>query len=147
VALAAIVVALVEKFDLQVIPYLKPYKLQWMNEDRDLTIDKQEKVSLFAGNYKVNVLCDVASMEFGHILLGRPWQFDKKTSHDGLTNNITFTHKEKKFVLYPLTHSQVVEDQVQMNMKRENKKIENQGIVLRDNTKAWEKSSLSHKVI
>jgi len=86
--------------------------LQWLNEDGDLNVDKQVKVSLSVGNYKDNVLCDAIPMEAYHILLGRPWQFDK----------ITSTHKEKKFVLYPLTHSQVVEDQVQMKMKRESEK-------------------------
>nr|KYP31381.1 Transposon Ty3-I Gag-Pol polyprotein [Cajanus cajan] len=57
-------------------------------------------------------------MEACHILLGRPWQFDKQTHHDGLTNKIIFTHKGKKFVLHPLSPSQVMEDQVQMKAKQ-----------------------------
>jgi len=60
------------------------------------------KVKLSVGDYKDKVLCDVVPMEACHILLGRPWQFDKKTMHNGFTNEITFTHKEKKFILYPL---------------------------------------------
>uniref|UniRef100_A0A2N9FRJ5 CCHC-type domain-containing protein n=1 Tax=Fagus sylvatica TaxID=28930 RepID=A0A2N9FRJ5_FAGSY len=36
--------------------------------------------------YKDEVLCDVAPMHAGHILLGRPWQFDRKVTHDGLKN-------------------------------------------------------------
>ena len=52
------------------------------------------KVELFVGNYKDKVLCDVVPMEACHILLGRPWQFDKKTMHNGFTNEITFIHKE-----------------------------------------------------
>jgi len=55
------------------------------------------------GNYVDEVLCDVVPMEACHVLLGRPWQFDKQTIHDGLTNEITFTHNNKKFVLHPLT--------------------------------------------
>ena len=99
------------------------------------------------GNYKDKVLCDVVPMEACHILLGRPWQFHKKTIHNGLTNEITFTHKEKKFVLYPLSHSQVVKDQIQMKQNREEeKKIENQEKSLREK-EAWEKSVPSHKVI
>jgi len=74
-------------------------------------------------NYKDKVLCDIVPMEACHILLGRPWQFDKKTMHNGLTNEITFTHKEKKFILYLLSPSQVVGDQVQMKKKREEEKI------------------------
>jgi len=49
-------------------------------------------------------------MEACDILLGRPWQFDKKTMHNGLINEITLHHKEKKFVLHPLTPSKVFED-------------------------------------
>ena len=70
------------------------------------------------------MLCDVVPMEACHILLGRPWQFDKKTMHNGLTNKITFTQKAKKFVLHHLLPSQVVEDQLQMKNKREKEKDE-----------------------
>jgi len=42
--------------------------------------------------------------------------------HNGLTNEITFTHNEKKFILNPLPHSQVVRDQVQMKQKRDEEK-------------------------
>jgi len=115
---------MVEKLNLQVVPHPKPYKLQWINENGELSVDKQVEIKFFIGNYKDKVLCDVVPMEACHILLGRPWQFDKKTLHDGLTNEISFTHKHKKFVLSPLPHSQVVKDQIQMKHKRdeENKK-------------------------
>ena len=115
---------MVEKLKLQVVPHPKPYKLQWLNENGELHVDKQVEIKFSIGNYKDKVLCDVVPMEACHILLGRPWQFDKKTLHDGLTNEISFTHKYKKFVLSPLPHSQVVKDQIQMKQKRdeENKK-------------------------
>ena len=70
------------------------------------------------GNCNNNVLCDVVPMEVCHILLGRPWKFGKKTTHNSLTNDITFTHNHKKFVLFPPTPSQVVEDQMQIKIKR-----------------------------
>jgi len=113
---------MVEKVNLQLIPHPKPYKLQWINEDGELTVDKQVKVEFSVANYKDKVLCDVVPIKACHILLGRPWQFDKKTMHNGLTNEITSTHKEKKFVFCPLSHSQVVKDQVQMKQKREEEK-------------------------
>jgi len=124
---------MVEKLNLQLIPHPKPYKLQWINKDRKLTVDKQVKVSLSVGNYKDEILCDVVPMEACHILLGRPWQFDKKTIHNVLTNEIIFTHREKKIVLYPLTPSLVVKDQVQMKIKRE---IEKPKRDLREKAKA-----------
>jgi len=77
------------------------------------------KIELSIGNYKEKVLCDIVSMDACHILLGRPWQFDKKTMHNGLTNEITFTHKEKKFILHTLSSSQVV---VQMKERERKKK-------------------------
>jgi len=58
-------------------------------------------------------------MEACHILLGRPWQFDRKSIHNGLSNEITLQHKDKKFVLHPLTPTQVAKDQVQIKVKRE----------------------------
>uniref|UniRef100_A0A151UIN5 Transposon Ty3-I Gag-Pol polyprotein n=1 Tax=Cajanus cajan TaxID=3821 RepID=A0A151UIN5_CAJCA len=113
---------LVEKLGLTTSPHPKPYQLHWINEDGDLAVDQQVKVKLSIGNYEDEVLCDVVPMEACHILLGRPWQFDKKTMHNGLTNEITFTHKEKKFVLHPLSPQQVAEDQVQMKLKRDSEK-------------------------
>nr|KYP65386.1 hypothetical protein KK1_011619 [Cajanus cajan] len=113
---------LVEKLDLTPIPHPKPYQLHWLNEDGDIIVEKQVKVKFFIGNYEDYVVCDIVPMEACYILLGRPWQFDKKTMHNGLTNEITFTHKEKKFVLHPLSPSQVIEDQVQMKLKREEEK-------------------------
>jgi len=88
-------------------------------------------------------------MDACHILLGRPWQFDKKITCNGLTNEKNFTHQSKRFALFPLTPSRVVEDQAQMKIKRdlEKKNLENQRIVLRDNVEAWEKSAPSHEVI
>jgi len=67
------------------------------------------------------VLCHIVPMEACHILLGRPWQFDKKTMHNGLTNEITFTHKA----------TQVAEDQHQMKNKREKEKDEDKKKVLK----------------
>ena len=114
-------IRMVDKLNLQLIPHPKPYKLQWINKDGELTVDKQVNVELSVGNYKDKFLCDVVPMEACHILLGRPWQFDKKTMHNGFTNEITFTHKEKKFIIYPFAPSQVVKDQKQMRKKKRKK--------------------------
>jgi len=109
---------------LTIIPHPKPYKLHWLNESGDLTVQHQLKVKLSIGKYEDSVLCDVVPMEACHVLLGRPWQFDKKTMHNGLTNEITFTHMDRKFVLHPLSPSQVVEDQIQMRKKLEKERKE-----------------------
>ena len=135
-------ILLVEKLDVQVIPHLKPYKLHWLNEDMDLVVDKQVKVSLSLGNYKDNVLCDVVPMEACHILLGRLWKFDEKTTHNGLNNEITFTHKDKVCTLSFNTFTSG-----RGPSTNENKNLKNQRIVLRDNVEVWKKSVPSNKVI
>nr|KYP42401.1 hypothetical protein KK1_036191 [Cajanus cajan] len=88
---------LVNKLALTTIPYPQPYKLHWLNEGEELEVNQQVKVKFSIGDYKDKVLCDVIPMEASHILLGRPLQFDKHIVHDGLTNKIYFTHKDRNF--------------------------------------------------
>ena len=57
-------------------------------------------------------------MHVGHILLGKPWQFDRKVNHDGFKNRHSFVKDNKTITLVPLTPRQVYEDQ--MKLKREN---------------------------
>ncbi|CAA7031822.1 unnamed protein product [Microthlaspi erraticum] len=57
-------------------------------------------------------------MDAGHIILGRPWQSDRRVMHDGFTNKYTFLHKGRKTTLIPLTPQEVYEDQVQLCSQR-----------------------------
>ena len=41
-------------------------------------------------------------MDAYHLLLGRPWQYDKKVIHDGEKNSYTFLKDGTKVVLLPL---------------------------------------------
>ena len=75
-------------------------------------------VSFSIGRYKDEVLCDIVPMHAGHILLGRPWQFDRKVNHDGFKNKYSFVKDNKTITLVPLAPRQVYEDQ--MKLKREN---------------------------
>ncbi|XP_048596390.1 uncharacterized protein LOC125578135 [Brassica napus] len=58
-------------------------------------------------------------MEASHILLGRPWQFDRRVTHDGLTNKPSFECKGKRTILVPLTPKEVHQDQLQLQKKKE----------------------------
>ena len=57
-------------------------------------------------------------MHAGHILLGRPWQFNRKVNHDGIKNRHSFVKDNKTITLVSLTLRQVYENQ--MKLKREN---------------------------
>ena len=87
------------------------YKLQWLNECGELKVSKQCMISFSIGEYSDEILCDVVPMQVCHILLGRPWQYDRYAFHDGRRNKYSFEHKGKKYTLAPLTPSQVYEDQ------------------------------------
>ena len=64
---------LVEKLNLPTLKHPRPYKLQWLNDCREIKVNKQVLISFSIGKYKDEVLCDVAPRHAGHILLGRPW--------------------------------------------------------------------------
>ena len=40
-------------------------------------------------------MCDVQDMTACHVLLGRPWQYDRKTLHDGYSNIYIVRHSRK----------------------------------------------------
>ncbi|RDY05113.1 hypothetical protein CR513_11085, partial [Mucuna pruriens] len=50
-------------------------------------------------------------MEATHLLLGRPWQFDRKVIHDRVTNCFTFIHLGQRVMHKPLSPRKVQEDQ------------------------------------
>ena len=91
-----------------------------------MIVNQQVNVPFSIGTYKDEVNCDIVPMEAGHILLGRPWPFDRKIIYNGLTNEITLTHLGTKFVLHPQTPSEVAKDQLIMKDKKDEQKLEKQ---------------------
>ncbi|KAK1581185.1 hypothetical protein Q3G72_003854 [Acer saccharum] len=113
---------LVEKLNLTTFKHPKPYKLQWLNDSGEVRVNKQVLVSFSNGKYKDEFICDVVPMNAGHILLGRPWQFDRHVTHDGYTNRYSFVLNKRPITLIPLTPRQVYEDQVRLKKERDVKK-------------------------
>ncbi|XP_048229543.1 uncharacterized protein LOC125370018 [Ricinus communis] len=94
---------LVSKLKLPLRNHAKPYKLNWLNNETGLKVKKQALVSFTIGNYHDERWCDVLPMSACHILLGRPWQFDRNAVHDGVSNIYTVTTTGgKKIRLLPL---------------------------------------------
>ena len=52
--------------------------------------------------YKDEILCDIIPMDVCHILLGRPWNYDKKSIHDGRKNTYSLEKAGKRHTLSPL---------------------------------------------
>jgi hypothetical protein len=55
-----------------------------------------------------------------HLLLGRPWQFDKKAKHDGFKNKYTPKKDRKTYMFESLSPKQVYEDQLKLKKSRRN---------------------------
>jgi len=53
-------------------PHPRPYKLQWLSENRELIVDRQVLICFSIGKYVDEILFDVVPMEASHFLLGRP---------------------------------------------------------------------------
>lgn len=76
------------------------------------------------GKYEDSILYDILPMEACHLLLGRPWEFDRRVMHDGHTNKYSFMHYVQKIILAPLNLSEVREDQDKLREKHEQEKRE-----------------------
>jgi hypothetical protein len=68
---------MVEKLGLPTVKHPRPYKLQWLNDSGEIRVNKQVLVAFCISKYEDEVLCDVVPMQAGHLLLRRPWQFDR----------------------------------------------------------------------
>ncbi|KAF7815025.1 Transposon Ty3-I Gag-Pol polyprotein [Senna tora] len=109
---------LVDKLDLPTMKHPKPYKLQWLNDSAEAKVTKQVLISFSIGNYHTEVLCDVVPMLAGHLLLGRPWQFDSRAHHDCYKNCYSVPFNGKIIVLKPLGPREAYEDQSQGKLNK-----------------------------
>jgi len=99
---------LIEKLSIPTIPHPKPYSLKWLNDGGDIEITKQALICFSVGKkYRDNVLYDVVPISACHILLDRPWQFDRHVMHDGFKNTYSLIIDKEKIVLNPLPPNQV----------------------------------------
>ena len=90
-----------------------------MNKCGEVKVNKQVLVSFSIDRYNNKVLCDVVPMHVGYVLLGRPWEFDRKAIKDGFTNRYSFVMNIRSITLVPLTPKQVYEDQLKLKKKKE----------------------------
>jgi hypothetical protein len=66
----------------------------------EVTVSKHCLVSFSIGaKYRGNVWCDVVDMETCHLLLGKPWKYDKVVIHDETKNTYSFMLGKTKLTL------------------------------------------------
>jgi len=105
---------LVEKLGLPTLKHHNPFGRQGMNDCGDIRVTKKLLVSFSIGKYKDQFLCDVVPMHAEHILLGHPWQFDRKVTHNGYRNRYSLILNNHTIELTPLRPTETYADQIKI---------------------------------
>jgi hypothetical protein len=98
---------MVEKMELETIEHPSPYRVSWLQKGHQVNVTKQCLVEFKIGGYKDEILCDVIPMDVCHLLLGRPWQYDRNVIHDGRKNTYTLEKNGRTHMLLPIKDKEV----------------------------------------
>eukprot|EP00253_Pinus_taeda_P018619 PITA_18619 len=93
---------MVEKLGLKRLKHPNQYRVSWLQKGHQLLVDEQSEVEFQIGRYKDKIICDIMPMDVCHILLGRPWQYDRKVRHDGVMNCYKFEKDGVRHTLVPI---------------------------------------------
>jgi hypothetical protein len=72
-----------------------------------VSVTKQCLVDIKIGGYNDQILCDVIPMDVCHLLLGRPWQYDRNVIHDGKMNTYTLEKNGRTHMLLLIKDQEV----------------------------------------
>jgi len=110
---------LIKRLQISTQHHPKPCKLQWLNDSGTMKVVSQALISFTLEKYNDEVLCDVLlPMLARDILLGQPWQFDRKVIYDGYLNRYYFIKDGRKITLVPLSSADVFADQLKLEKKK-----------------------------
>ena len=115
------------KLKLKYLPHPNPYYIQWLSDSGEMKISHMVRVEFQIGPYKDTVECDVVPMTVCHLLLGRPWQYDRNVRHDGRANTYHLHWRGKDVTLRPMTPQQIVNEsrqKVEVNCENERERLD-----------------------
>jgi hypothetical protein len=98
---------MVEKLEMEMTAHLTPYKVSWLHNGHQVTITKQCLVEIKIGGHRDEIMCDVIPMDVYHVLLGRPWQYDRNVIHDRRRNAYTLEKNGRMHMLLPIEENKV----------------------------------------
>ena len=98
---------MVEKLELEITDHSSPYKVSWLQKGHQVSVTKQCLVDFKMGEYKDKVLCDVIPMDVCHVLLGRPWKYDRNVVHDERMNTYTLEKDGRTHRFLPIKDKEV----------------------------------------
>lgn len=85
----------------------KPYYMQWLHNVCKLKVTHKVSVPFSIDGYEDKVECDVVTMHICHILLGRPWQFDRNVTHQERANRFTLMYRDVFHSLLPKRNDEI----------------------------------------
>jgi hypothetical protein len=100
-------IEMVEKLELETILHPNPYRVSWLQKGHRVNVTKQCLVEFKIGGYKNEILCDVIPMYVFHLLLGRPWKYDRNMVHDGRKNTYTLEKNGRTHMLLSIKDKEV----------------------------------------
>ena len=92
------------------------------------------------------MLCDIVPMFAAHMLLGRPWQYDRKLNHDGFKNKYSLTVDKRRYTLGPLTPKEIFEDQQRIKQQYEELSLERETLERKEKGEVSEPKQQSLKL-
>ncbi|KAK8954475.1 hypothetical protein KSP39_PZI002180 [Platanthera zijinensis] len=81
-------------------PHPHPYRVIWVDKTA-IQVTQRCLIPIRLATFEDNVWCDVIPMDVAHVLLGRPWLYDRDVTSYGRSNTYTFFDKGKKITLSP----------------------------------------------
>jgi hypothetical protein len=100
-------IEMVEKLKLETIDHPSPYKVSWLQKGHQVNVIKRCLAEFKIGGYKDEILCDVIPMDVCHLLLGRPWQYDRNVIHDGRMNTYTLEKNGRTHMLLLIKYKEI----------------------------------------
>jgi hypothetical protein len=121
IAIIAIYTSLTEKIG------TPPYHFdQWLSDNGEMKVSNMVQVDFEIGPYKDSIEFDVVPMMVCHLLLGRPWQFDRNVLHNGRTKTYHLEFKGRKINLQPMSPQHIVNEsrqKTEVNLEHENERV------------------------
>ncbi|KAK8951621.1 hypothetical protein KSP39_PZI004098 [Platanthera zijinensis] len=89
-----------ERMQVKAEPHPHPYRVTWVDKTA-IQVTQRCLVPITIASFQDQVWCDVIPMDVAHVLLGRPWLFDRDVTCFGRSNTCTFYDKGRKITLTP----------------------------------------------
>ena len=94
--------ALAERFHLPQRAHSTPYSLNWLDDSSCVKVTKHALVTFSLGELTDTVWCDIVPMTACQLLLGRPWQYDRKAVYVVREDTYTLPQGNVLLKLLPL---------------------------------------------